>query len=143
MILLDTCLLSEMIRPRPDPGVVRWFDVQDEFRLYMSVLTLGELSYGADRLAPGARRDALHRWIHRDLQNRFEGRLLLVDEAVSKKWGALRAQGQNQGRPLPPVDGLLAATALVHECLLATRNVQDFIHTDVRIVNPWDFASNH
>ena len=137
MILLDTCLLSEMTKPKPDLLVKKWFEAQEEFRLYLSVLTIGELYFGADRLASGARRDALYLWIDVDLRNRFEGRILAVDSEVSKRWGILRALCQGKGRPLPPVDGLIAATALVNNCRFATRNVADFTTTGVNLVNPW------
>jgi len=132
--LLDTNVLSELVRPRPDPRVLRWFrDVPDE-SLHVSVLTLGEIRSGVERLAPGAKRERLRVWLEVDLPGWFESRLLPVDGGVADRWGRLVAEVR---RSIPAIDGLLAATALRHELRLVTRNVADFAIPGLEVVDPW------
>lgn len=135
--LLDTNVVSEWSKPRPDPAVVRWLDAVDEDRVYLSVVTLGELREGVDRLPAGRRRDRLHMWLVDDLRARFDGHLLPVDDVVADRWGALRAAAGGTGRTLPVVDALIAATALVHSLVVVTRNVRDLRGLGVQIVDPW------
>jgi hypothetical protein len=85
--LLDTCVLSELAKPRPDAGVLGWLEEADEGRLYLSVVTLGELEKGIARLPASARRRRIERWVRQDLAARFEGRILDVDRAVAERWG--------------------------------------------------------
>ena len=136
-LLLDTNVVAEWAKPRPDLSVVRWLDRADEDSVYLSSLTLGELREGVDGLAPGRRRDQLDRWLALDLPERFAGRLLSVDAAVAQRWGALRASTARTGRTLPVVDSLIAATALEHGFAVVTRNVRDFQDVGVRLVDPW------
>lgn len=133
--LIDTNVLSELARSSPATGVLAWFRDVDDAQLHLSVLTVGELRRGVERLAPGKRQEGLRRWLEYDIPRRFEQRLLPVDAAVADRWGRLCA---DVGRTLPAVDGLLAATALRHDLRLVTRNVKDFAATGVALVNPWD-----
>lgn len=135
--LLDTNVVSEWVRPRPEPSVVEWLDEVDEDGVHLSVLTLGELREGVDRLAPGRRRTALDRWLREDLPDRFADRLLPVDAAVADRWGELRAAGASAGRTVPVLDGLLAATAAVHGLTVVTRNLRDFVALGVPVHDPW------
>ncbi len=135
--LLDTNVVSEWTRPRPDLSVVRWLDEVDEDAVFLSTLTLGELREGVDGLAPGRRRDQLVQWLAQDLPERFAGRVLPVDAAVAGRWGSLRASAGRAGRTLPVVDSLIAATALEHGFAVVTRNVRDFRGAGVRLVDPW------
>ncbi len=136
-LLLDTVVLSELARPEPHPGVVELVQGAEPEGLYLSVLSLGELGRGIARLPDSQRRRALERWLQRELIPWFEGRILPVDREVAERWGRLMAQGERQGRVIPAVDGLLAATALVHGLTLVTRNVRDFEATGVEVLNPW------
>jgi toxin FitB len=135
--LLDTNAISEWAKPRPDPGIVRWLDEVDEDRTYLSVITLGELRKGVDRLAGGRRRDHLDRWLADELPGRFASRLLPVDAAVADDWGRLLAQAENAGTPMSGIDALIAATARVHSLQVVTRNTGHFRQAGVGIISPW------
>jgi toxin FitB len=135
--LLDTNILSELVRPRPDGRVTAWIEAQSPLDMAISVLSLGEVEKGIARLAAGARRTELSRWARVELPAQFVGRLLGVDAAVAVAWGALSARAAEEGRPLPVVDGLLLATALAHELTLVTRNVADCARRGVPVYDPW------
>lgn len=135
--LLDTSVLSEPVRPKPDAGVKRWFAEHEDASLYVSVLTLGEIHKGIVRLADQARRDALQNWLDSELTRRFHGRLLTVDADVAAEWGRMAGRAASQGSALPVIDGLLAATAAVHHLTVVTRNVRDFERCGVAVYNPW------
>ena len=121
--LIDTNVISELVRPTPEPQVVSWFDSVTGDALFLSVLTLGELRKGIDRLVAGKRREKLRIWLEHELPDWFGARLLAVDAGVADRWGRIQAQA---GRPLPAIDSLLAATALQHGLRLVTRNMADF-----------------
>jgi predicted nucleic acid-binding protein len=135
--LLDTNVISELIKSQPDGNVLRWIDETEEALLFLSVLTLGEIRNGVERLNPGKRRGRLESWLTVDLRLRFQDRILTVDEAIAQRWGAMSATAAKKGRPLPVIDGLLAATALHHDLMLVTRNDTDFSVTGVPALNPW------
>ena len=133
--LVDTNALSELRRSQPDTNVVRWFEQRPRETLFLSVLTLGEIRKGVEMRAADSRRAALLDWLEVQLPRFFSGRLLAIDAATAERWGHLTAAA---GRPLPAVDGLLAATALQHDLVLVTRNVRDFAGLGVRLLNPWE-----
>lgn len=135
--LLDTAMVSEWTKSRPDPGVVRWLDEVDEDRTYLSVVTIAELRHGVERLTAGRRRVALESWLDGELPDRFDGRLLPVEWDVANAWGRLVARLAHRGRPVDAMDALIAATAECHELEVVTRNVSDFEPTGVPVVNPW------
>lgn len=135
--LLDTNTVSEWVRPRPDPGVVRWLAEVDEDRTYLSVITLGELRRGVERLPASRRREQLASWLDDQLPDRFEGRLLSVGAGVADAWGRLTARLEKHGRKVGVVDTLIAATAECHDLHVVTRNTADFEPTGVGVVNPW------
>ena len=132
--LVDTNVLSELRRKQPQPKVVAWFAQRPRQTLYLSVLTLGEIRKGIERLE-AARQQPLLDWLEVELPNYFLGRLLAVDAHTADRWGRLLASA---GRPLPAVDSLLAATALQNDLTLVTRNTADFAGTGVRLINPWN-----
>lgn len=132
--LIDTNVLSELRRKSPDPGVADWFSQRPPSRLYLSVLTLGEIRKGIEGVDDEMRRQLLLDWLETDLPAFFTGRILNVDGTVADRWGRLVAAA---GRPLPAIDSLLAATALEHDLVLVTRNVKDFSGLPVQIFNPW------
>ena len=137
MILLDTCVISELAKPTPDRSVLAWMESVSDDAFRLSVLTLGEIKKGADLLDPGPRRARVDAWLA-ELRATFGERILPVDEAVALHWGAISAAGRRAGRVRPPIDSLLAATAVCHQLKLATRNVADFEGTGAMVVNPWD-----
>jgi predicted nucleic acid-binding protein len=136
--LLDTNCVSELTRPRPDRRVMEWTDATNEASLYLSVLTLGEIRKGLAALPQGTRRTRLETWLEVDLKARFHGRILPVDAAVADRWGLLTAEAKRKGKPLPVIDGLLAATALHHNLTVVSRNVGDFARAHVAVLNPWE-----
>ena len=135
--LLDTNVISELIKPQPDGNVLRWIAETDEALLFLSVLTVGEIRNGIEKLNPGRGRGRLESWLTVDLRLRFQERILTIDEAIAQRWGALSATAAKKGRPLPVIDGLLAATALHHDLMLVTRNDEDVSGTSVPVLNPW------
>jgi len=138
--LLDTNVVSEWTKPRPDAGVVAWLAEADEDRIFISVITIAELRHGIERLPAGARRDRLDTWLTEQVPQRFEERLLAVDAETANAWGHVMAQGQAAGRPPSTMDAFIAATVLRHDMTLVTHNVSDFEALGVRLVNPWSNA---
>jgi predicted nucleic acid-binding protein len=111
--LLDTNVVSEWTKPKPDANLIAWLASVNEDRTLLSVVTIGEIKFGIERLKPGQRRENLERWLRSDLAFRFEGRLLPVTAAVAKAWGRITAARAARGRPIPIMDGFIAATATV------------------------------
>jgi toxin FitB len=136
--LLDTNVVSELVARQPSPRVIQWIDSLDPDSVYLSVITIGELRKGIEKLAVSQRKDMLYAWLNDDLLIRFSGRILILDIPVMLAWGELVGRLELQGRPLPSLDSLIAAQAQVHSCALATRNHSDFHATGVNIVNPWN-----
>jgi len=135
--LLDTNVISELVKPKPDPAVTSWIDATDESLLCLSVLTLGEIRKGISFLPHASRRASLETWLDHDLVLRFAGRILVIDQAVADRWGRIAAKALAGKSPLPVIDGLLAATAMQHNLTLVTRNTKDVAITDVAVFNPW------
>ncbi len=131
--LIDTCAIAELGKPCPAPQVASWFRAADPESLFASVLTLGELRRGAEHLSGRRRRDLAH-WMETTLATWFGERLLPVDAAVVLEWGRLTGC---LCRPMPAMDGLLAATASRHRLTIVTRNVADFEQTGLDLLNPW------
>ncbi len=138
-IIVDTCVISEAIRPRPNPAVLDWLSSQDESELYLCSITLGELEKGIEKLARGAKRSGLENWLL-ELTRRFGSRVLPIDAAVALHWGHLDALMASRGFCLPVVDGLIASCAIGNGAVLATRNVKDFVQTGIEVFNPWDLG---
>ena len=135
--LLDTNVVSEWVKPRPDPGVITWLAEVDEDRVFMSVVTLAELRYGIERIPADSRRARLERWLRDELPLRFEGRVLSIDHAVADAWGKTVARCEMIGRPIGVMDAFIASTANVHALKLVTRNGSDFKSVVQEIVDPW------
>ena len=136
--LFDTCVVSEMIRPRPSPRVMRWIENAHEESSFISALTLGEILQGLELMGDVHRAQKIRVWIETVVMARFEGRILPVDEKVATVWARLCAECKKKGVPRSVADSLLAATARVHGLTVATRNVSDFLYTGVSVVNPWE-----
>ncbi len=135
--LIGTNALSELKKRKPHAGVARWFAEHPSGSLHLSVLTLGELRKGIHAMPEGERKDRFSAWLETEVPDYFAGRILAVDTRVADRWGRLCAE---VGRPLPAIDSLLAATALVHGLTLVTRNLADFDLPVLRVVNPWNEA---
>ena len=135
--LVDTNVISEPTKARPNDGVLNWLANANEDSVFMSVVTVTELRYGIERLPVGKRRSRLDTWLRQELIPRFEGRVLPVDLEIADVCGRLVARTESVGRQLEPRDAFLAATAEVHELALVTRNVSDFESIVRSIVTPW------
>jgi toxin FitB len=138
--LLDTNVISETMRPRPDPRVLEWVEQRDDDE-YLSVVTVGEIEAGIRQALARAPDDdeslALRRWLDDALIPRFGSRLLEVDLAGARTWGALTAHARTSGTVVEAVHTLLAAAAITHGLTLATRNTRDFRHVPVSLLDPW------
>lgn len=135
--LLDTNVLSELVKREPAPRVVDWVAGQSPLDLAISVLTLGEIVKGVGGLAPGRHRDLLQRWSAREVPRQFAGRVLDIDARVASRWGELAAAARRDGHALPMLDGLLLASAAVHDLVFVTRNERDCANRGVDVHNPW------
>jgi tRNA(fMet)-specific endonuclease VapC len=135
--LLDTNVISELAARRPSQPVIQWIDALDADSVYLSVITIGELRKGNEKLPDSPRKNALSAWLTDDLLVRFGGRVLSVDVDVMLAWGELTGRMERSGRRLPAIDSQIAALAIQHNCSLVTRNEDDFKDTGVPVLNPW------
>jgi predicted nucleic acid-binding protein len=136
--LLDTNVVSEWVKPRPNDNVIAWLAQADEDEIFISVCTLAELRFGVEWMPKGKRREALNAWLSNDLVLRFDGRVVPVDIAIADKWGAIQARSRRGGRTVEAMDGMIAATAEVHEMTLVTRDTKHFGSMVTSMLNPWD-----
>ena len=136
--LLDTCVLSEMVIKQPSAKVVDFIDSLDPDDVTLSVITIGEIVKGIEKLPKSRRKQELHAWLKEDLLSRFQGKIIPIDEDVIMTWGILTARAEVAGRAMPAIDSLIAATAQANGLTLVTRNVDDFNVSGVEIVNPWE-----
>lgn len=137
--LLDTCVISEVIKKVPNSNVLTWLAEQDENNLYLSVLTLGEIQKGIEKSPDPNRRKKLQLWVEDDLKKRFENRILPLDLNVATQWGIIQGKAELAGRTMPTIDGLIAVSGLVNHCVVATRNISDMEQSTAALFNPWDF----
>lgn len=137
--ILDTCVISEMVKPSPNPKVLEWMGQQNEDQLYLSVLTIGEIQKGISKLPDNLKKTNLQSWLDIDLKSRFENRMLPIDEEVAKTWGAIQSMAEKSGRKIQVIDSLIAATGLVHQMVVVTRNTGDMPSLPgLTIFNPWE-----
>ena len=135
--LLDTCVVSELIKKKTNKKVLKWIKTHDENTLYVSVLTFGEIAKGIEKVADQQRKKLLKLWVEDDLKVRFEGRILDVNLDVATKWGEIQGLSEKSGKPMPTIDGLLAITGLVNNCIVVTKNISDMVSSTAELVNPW------
>ena len=135
--LLDTCVISEFVKPRPAPGLIAWLRDVDEDQMAVSVASIAEIQSGISRMQDSARRNELEAWLYHDLIPRFEPRILELNLSAALAWGVAMGSAKRAGRPLPQVDALLAAVCRTHKLILVTRNVKDFVGLEVEVLNPW------
>ena len=132
--LLETNVISELVRPAPNPGVFRFLTNEDD--LWLSVVTLHELAYGAALIPEAVSRNRIENWIEA-MKSRFAGRLIAIDGPIAEWAGRARATAMANGRVITPLDSLIGATAQIRALTLATRNTRDFEPLAVVAVNPW------
>lgn len=135
--LVDTCAISEFTKHSPNLGLVSWLARADSSIVYLSAITVGELRYGISILSDRRRQSALERWLRGEVLPEFNGRILPIDADVAERWGRLRAAARQNGKPLPVIDAVIAATAVQYNLAVVSRNESDFERVGVDVINPW------
>lgn len=135
--ILDTCVISELVAKSPNSGVIEFVDALDDDDVYLSAITIGEITKGIEKLGSSRRKVELQKWLQEDLLMRFDGRILPLDTEAVMVWGKLLASLEAKGQVMPAIDSLIAATALTHEMTLVTCNIKDFEISGVTLINPW------
>jgi predicted nucleic acid-binding protein len=140
MILLDTNVVSEVMKTQPAEAVVAWLNGQDSERLYVSAVTIGEITYGLRILPDGKRRSGLRERFERFVVLAFDQRVLAYDESAARVYGELMGDRKELGLPMSVPDGQIAAIARLNHLAVATRNVLDFEHCGIDVLNPFEAA---
>ena len=135
--LLDTCIISELIKKTPSSKVTAWILGIDENLLFLSVLTFGEIYKGIEKIPESKKKDKLSNWINFDLRERFENRIISFDLQVATIWGRIQALSESAGKSMPTIDGQIAATGIYHGLTIVTRNTSDMEISGVPMFNPW------
>ena len=135
--LIDTCVISEIIKPKPSKRLTGWLTRQDENDIYLSVLTLGEIQKGIEKLTDIKRKRKIHLWVEQDLKERFKKKILPIDTQVAMIWGQIQGLAEKKGRGMPTIDGLIAATAIAGNLVVVTRNIGDMKESGVALYDPW------
>ena len=138
--LLDTCVISELASKSPCLEVVNWINRQELKNIFLSVLTIGEIKNGVAKLKDQSRKKVLQAWLQNELLETFGSQIIEINLQVALKWGQLIGDLDLVGKPMPAVDSIIAAQALEYECILVTRNVDDFKNSGVQLLNPWNFS---
>ena len=134
--LLDTCVLSEMVKGAPDANVIQWLQARKPHELFVSAMTWGELQRGVSSLPQSKRRSELTRWLEQ-LEAGFDDRILAFGQQAAEVWAQMTVLTEAQGKSMAAFDSIIAATACAYDCKLVTRNVRDFSHADIEVFNPW------
>ena len=129
-------MISELVKATPDENVINWINNTPDERLFLSVITIGEIRKGLTKLPDSKKKYRLTNWLNTLLEN-YEARIYPVDLAVAESWGTIQGKAENNGTPVASVDSLIAAVAQTHNLIIVTRNEKDFAATNVTIVNPW------
>jgi predicted nucleic acid-binding protein len=134
--LLDTCVISELVKQTPDANVVDWLSNTPTERLYLSVITIGEVRKGLTKLPDSKRKDLLTNWLNSLLED-YQNRIYSINLTVAENWGIIQGKAEKKGTPMSSIDSLIAAIAYTHNLVLVTRNVRDFEASNLLIQNPW------
>ena len=135
--LLDTCVISELAKKSANPKVIEWIAACNEDLLFLSVLTIGEIQKGISKIKDLKKKNKIQLWLDSDLKERFSNKILPISEEVALTWGIVQGEAESKGNPIPAIDGLIGATAIVHNLIAVTRNEFDIKKTGARILNPW------
>lgn len=135
--LLDTCVISELIKKSPNQKVVEWVSDIEESNLFISILTIGEIHKGIEKLPKSKKKDKLHQWVNYDLQERFKNRIINFDLQTATVWGRIQAHSETLGKALPAIDGQIAATGISYDLTVVTRNTTEMEISGVALINPW------
>lgn len=136
--LLDTCVISELVKTKPDPRVVQWVRSQDEENLFLSVITFGEIQKGISKLPDSRKKkQQLQDWLSKELQVRFKDRILEISVGTARVWGEVLGACEKKGVTLPAIDSLIASQGITHKMTIVTRNISDMEPSGVSLFNPW------
>ena len=138
--LLDTNIVSEFVSKKPNQKVLDYVNSLDENDVYLSVITVGEIRFGIEKLDKehqSKKIEMLSSWLDNDLMQRFKGRIVDIDKQTMLKWGEINGQLQKIGRPIPIMDSLIASSCLAKGLVLITRNTKDFYSFEMDMINPF------
>lgn len=135
--LLDTCVISELVKADPNGNVINWIKHTPNERLFLSVITIGEIRKGITKLPGSKKKHRLTNWLNTLLED-YQTRIYSIDLAVAENWGSIQGKAENNGTPVASVDSLIAAVAQTYNLIVVTRNENDFASTNVTILNPWE-----
>lgn len=138
MILVDTNVISEMMKPTPLAKVVSWIDQQQAAHLFITTISIAEIAYGIRVLPEGSRRNALEEAFNKALSEAFKHRILPFEESAAHLYGKIMSRRKEMGRPLSILDGQIAAIARAHNLTIATRNIRDFVECELELINPFE-----
>lgn len=136
--LLDTCVISELTKIKPNSQVINWINSCSEETLFLSAITIGEIPKGISKLPDSQKRNTLNKWLNQELIPRFQTRILNIDIDIALTWGEIIATTEKQGNKMPAIDSLIVATAIIYHKTLVTRNIKDMKNSAVKIYNPWE-----
>lgn len=139
--LLDTCVISEIVKPAPNSRVIMWLNSIPSERLFLCSLTIGEIRKGLTKLPESKKKEKLTDWLNTLLEN-YQDRIYPIDITIAEAWGVIQGRVENEGMPMSSIDGLIAATSHTHNLILVTRNEKDFQASKLSIINPWDDNEN-
>jgi len=135
--LLDTCVISELIKKNPSQKVIKWVLTTEEPRIFISVLTIGEIHKGIEKLPESKKKEKLHKWVNYDLKERFRNRIIDFDLQTATVWGKIQAQSELLGKGMSAIDGLIVATGISYDLTVVTRNIKDMEISGATLLNPW------
>jgi len=136
--LLDTCVVSELTKQKPNPKVTAWVTNIEESKLFLSVLTFGEIHKGIEKLPESKKKEKLHNWVNFELTERFKNKIINFDLQVATTWGKIQALSESAGKGMPTIDGQIAATGIFYDLVVVTRNTSDMEISGVALFNPWE-----
>ncbi len=139
--LLDTCVISEIVKPAPSSRVIMWINSIPSERLFLCSLTIGEIRKGLTKLPESKKKERLTDWLNTLLEN-YQDRIHSIDITVAENWGVMQGKAEKEGMPMSSIDSLIAATSYTHNLILVTRNEEDFQASKLSIINPWNDEEN-
>ena len=139
--LLDTCVISEIVKPAPSSRVIMWINSIPSERLFLCSITIGEIRKGLTKLPESKKKERLTDWLNTLLEN-YKDRIYPIDVTVAENWGVMQGKAENEGMPMSSIDSLIAATSRTHNLVLVTRNEKDFQISKLPVINPWNDDEN-
>lgn len=136
--LLDTCIISELVKPTPNENVINWLNQTPNERLFLSVITIGEIRKGLTKLPESKKKNRLTNWLNTLLED-YQARIYSINLTIAENWGNIQGKAENNGTPLASLDSLIAAVAYTYNLIVVTRNESDFTASNVTLLNPWNY----